>query len=117
MKKFIIEKGRFGKKMVLCAPLAENIAEYCAENEIVELELNWAKGFRGDGLSALRKMTQLISLEICDYTIANISDIHFLDNLKNLKISTYCKTPVDLSRFGRLEELSIFWRRGVVGFD
>jgi len=117
MKKFTIEKGRYGKKLVLCSRLTETIVNYCIENDIGELELNWAKGFKAENLSLIKSLTQLLRLEICDYTIEDISEIHFLTGLKELNISTYCKTKINLNSFQELEELSLFWRKGITGFD
>jgi Leucine-rich repeat (LRR) protein len=116
MGKFTIENGTYGKKMVLCCKLTENIAEYCAENDIVELELNWSRGFRGD-LKPLEKMTYLLGFDIFDYTIENISEIQCLKKLRSLSVSTYCKTPIDLNVFENLVKLSLFWRKGVAGLE
>ncbi|MDD5135652.1 MAG: hypothetical protein PHP01_09635 [Phycisphaerae bacterium] len=119
MEKFIIEKGEFGKKMVVLGELTEDIVEYCAGNGIVELELNWAKGFRGS-LDMLEKFIGLLSLEICDYTIEDIAVIHRLKDMKHIRrlsISTYCKTPIDFGGFENLSHLSVFWRKGIIGLD
>jgi hypothetical protein len=119
MENFIIEKGRYGKKMVLCGKLSENIVKHCADNGIVELELNWAKGFRG-GLNLLEEFGGLLALEICDYTIEDITVIHRLKDIKGIKelnIRTYCKTPIDFSGFENLRRLSVFWRKGIIGLD
>jgi len=113
MRKFNIEKGLYGKKMVVCDAFTEDMASYCAKNKIAGLELNWAKGFKGDDLSFLKNLHFLKSFTICDYNIKDISPIHHLENLRQLDISTYCKTPLDFAAFDRLEELSLFWRPGI----
>lgn len=117
MEKYTIENGKYGKKLVVCSQLTDSIIELCAQNDIKELELNWAKGFKAENLSLIKDLNQLLSLEICDYTIKDISDIRFLTGLKELHISTYCKTPIDLNNFNQLETLSLFWRKGVTGLD
>lgn len=117
MKEFIIENGKYGKRLVLCSVLTEEIARYCIDNKIKELELNWAKGFKAENLSLIKGLDFLEAFDICDYTIKNISDICFLENLKDLHISTYSKTPIDLSNFKQLESLSLFWHKGVSGLD
>jgi hypothetical protein len=117
MKNFIIENGKYGKRLILCSRLTEEIVRYCIQNEIKELELNWAKGFKADDLSLLKDLIQVEVFDICDYTIKDISDINFLKNLKELNISTYCKTQIDFSNFTQLESLSLFWRKNVIGFE
>jgi len=117
MKNFIIENGKYGKKLILCSTLTEETLQYCADNNIQELELNWAKGFKAKNLSLIKNLTELQALDICDYTIKDIIAIHCLKNLKELHISTYCKTQIDLSSFKQLETLSLFWRKDVSGFE
>ncbi len=117
MEKYIIENSKYGKKLILCSTLTEETVRYCLENDVRELELNWAKGFKAENLSLIKNLTELQMLDICDYTIKDVSGIHCLKNLKELHISTHCKTPIDLSNFGRLESLALFWRKGASGFE
>ncbi len=117
MKNFIIENGKYGKKLVLCSTLTEHTVEYCMKKEIRELELNWAKGFKAENLSFLENLTELQAFTICDYTINDISQIERLKNLRELQISTYCKTPINFNNFPKLETLSLFWRKGVSGLE
>ncbi|OQA02567.1 MAG: Internalin-A precursor [Planctomycetes bacterium ADurb.Bin401] len=117
MIEFTIENGKYGKKLIVCSQMTDAIARRCASNDIRELELNWAKGFKAENISFVKNLTQLLSFEICDYTISSINEIHYLKNLKELSISTYCKTPLNLDSFENLETLSLFWRKGVTGLS
>ncbi|HAL45873.1 MAG: hypothetical protein A2Y12_14590 [Planctomycetes bacterium GWF2_42_9] len=117
MKNFIIENSKYGKRLILCSKLTEEVVRYCIQNDIKELELNWAKGFKSDDLALLKDLSQLEAFDICDYTIKDISGIGSLRNLKELNISTYCKTQIDLSNFTQLESLSLFWRKNTIGFE
>ncbi len=96
--------------MIVCGEFDEALAEVCARKKVAELELNWANGFKGDNLSFLQNLPFLTSFTICDYNIKDISGVHYLVNLRHLKISTYCKTALDFSVFKNLEDLSLFWR-------
>lgn len=117
MKNFIAENGKYGKKLVVCSTLTEQIVEYCMKKNVRELELNWAKGFKAENLSLLENLSELQVLDICDYTLEDISVIERLKNLRELHISTYCKTRMNFNNFQKLETLSLFWRKGVRGIE
>jgi hypothetical protein len=45
-----VEKGIYGRRAVLHTAWAHSMAEYFSSNNVVELELNIAKGWRGHDL-------------------------------------------------------------------
>ncbi|MEN6384743.1 MAG: hypothetical protein ABFD79_06060 [Phycisphaerales bacterium] len=117
MKKFTIKNGKYGKRLILCSKLTEEIIGYCIDKDIKELELNYAKGYKAENLSLLKDLTHLLAFEILDYPDYSLDEIHYLRNLKELTISCYDKTPINLTQFRELENLSIYWRKGVIALD
>jgi len=81
-------------------------------SRIRRLEVNRAKGFRGETLDFLAEAGALDALEVIDMTIRDIGGIHRQSSLIRLKLSTYDKSPVDLSAFPRLESCFLEWRTG-----
>jgi len=86
------------------------MSSYLLDNGVVELELNTGKNWRGDDVSFLAELPQLLSLIIIDYSISSVEPIHFLQNLRKLKIFTYCKTEIKFAAFPLLEDCSLEWR-------
>jgi hypothetical protein len=84
--------------------------EYLARNGVVELELNYAKGWHGERLSFLAELPGLRSFEIFDFGIRDIRGIHHLHKLKRLGVTTYCTTAIDFSAFPELESCGLEWR-------
>jgi len=108
----IIEQGEFGPKAVLRGPWRAELARYLREAGVRELELNQAKGWQGDDLDFLRLFPDLMGLTIMDHVIGSDSAIHQLHQLRKLKLSTYCKTPVDFAAFPLLTDCALEWRAG-----
>ena len=79
-------------------------------NQIVELELNFAKGWVGTDIRFLEKLTNLLVFEIFDFGIKDISPIHHLEALRTLGIATYCSTAIEFGAFPFLEDCGIEWR-------
>ena len=86
--------------------------DYLLSNKVSALELNTAKGWRRDNLSYLRDLVQLTSLTIIDLAIDSVEPIHFLANLRQLTVSTYCKTKIRFESFPKLEQCGLEWRAG-----
>jgi hypothetical protein len=94
-----LENGAHGRRAVLNTAWFDHFGEYLARNEVVELELNSAKGWRGETLSFLAELPGLRSFEIFDFGIRDIKEIHHLRKLKKLGVTTYCTTAIDFSAF------------------
>ena len=55
-------------------------------------------------------MPNLLVLDIIDWRIRDISDIHNLHELRVLDVNTYCDNKIDFSCFPKLEDISLEWR-------
>jgi Leucine-rich repeat (LRR) protein len=108
----ILEDGTYGVRAVLRSAWSNELIEYFARNQVVELELNVAKGWRGQDLSFLAALPNLKSLDVLSLGIRDISPIHCLHKLKWLGITTYCKTKIEFSAFPELESCGLVWRPG-----
>jgi hypothetical protein len=104
------EDGEYGRRVVLNSNWSDEFLKYLINNEVVELELNQAKGWRGEDLSFLASLPNLKSFEIFDFNIRNVEPIHHLRKLKTLGVTTYCSTRIDFSVFPELESCSLEWR-------
>lgn len=107
---FSIERGFYGQRLVLNGRWHDDIAAYLEREQIVELHLNHAKGWSGLDLSFLEGLPKLVAFSVADAGIQDISPVHALVNLRELEIATYCRTPIDFSRFPKLERCSLYWR-------
>lgn len=105
-----IEDGEFGRRMVLTGPWQPSLLGEVQRERIVELEANYAHGWKGADLGFLNGLTHLRAFEVTDWNIKDVSPIHCLTNLKRLKVSTYCKTAIRFSSFPQLEDVSLEWR-------
>lgn len=77
-----------------------------------ELELNTSKGWAGASLAFLHDLNWLKALTVIDMKIADVSPVSSLSLLERLKLVTYSKVPIDLSKLCQLNSLSIEWIRG-----
>lgn len=111
MNSFIIENGKYGKKIVVTSHWNNKISNYIKKNNIKEIELNYAKGWKDSDVLFLKEITsKLLSLTITNYNLDNISIIHNLKSLKELNIDSYDKTELDFSNFKELEDCFLEWR-------
>jgi len=118
MSGVIYENGDYGLRAVLTAAWSESLGHDLREKAVAELELNHAKGWRGDDLSFLSAFRELRAFKIIDFTIASVEPIHFLNELRSLEVTTYCKTAINFSVFPRLEDCALEWRPKAVSlFD
>jgi Leucine-rich repeat (LRR) protein len=106
------EDGRYGLRAVIGSPWNDQIAEAVKSKACVELELNHAKGWKGEDLSFLAAMPELRAISILDFKIKSVVPVHHLHELRSLEIITYCNTPISFSSFPHLESCSLEWRRG-----
>ena len=112
MSGFKLEKGKYGTKMIIQSEWKKEYKEIIKSNNVKELYLNYAKGWKGKDLSFLQSLQDLEAFTILDFTIKDISPIHFLTSLRYLNISTYCNTKIDFTKFPCLEECFLEWRKG-----
>ncbi|QQS09954.1 MAG: hypothetical protein IPK69_04860 [Phycisphaerales bacterium] len=106
----VLETGKYGRRAILKSEWSDVMIEYLASNDVVELELNQAKGWRGQDLSFLASLPWLKSFDILDLNIRNVGPIHDLHKLRNLGVTTYCSTEIDFSAFPELEDCGLEWR-------
>lgn len=106
-----LEDGEYGRRAVATSAWSEEITNYLLNNGIVELELNYAKGWRRNDLLFLARLPLLQSFTIVDWNISSVDPIHFLRELRALKVATYCDTEIRFSAFPRLEQCVLEWRR------
>ncbi|NUP96566.1 MAG: hypothetical protein HUU28_10430 [Planctomycetaceae bacterium] len=106
-----IEHGALGPRMVLRGAWSSAALEVARSLRIKELELNYAKGWNGRELDFLEGLTDLLeSIEILDWSIEDVSAVHALVGLRQLAVSTYCKTEFRFPQFPKLEEVALEWR-------
>jgi hypothetical protein len=109
-KKYEIFQGDFGPHMCLFSGWSDRIEKIIKKRGILELELNYAKGWpHGSDLSFLSKIKQLKLLELLDYDASDISVINELSELRSLKINNCCNSVIDCSNFPHLERISLEW--------
>jgi Leucine-rich repeat (LRR) protein len=105
-----IEEGAYGLRAVLTSAWTEAIERYLRGKAVAEIELNHAKGWRGNSLDFLAGFPDLRAFKIIDLTIASVEPIHFLRELRLLEVITYCKTELRFVAFPLLEECGLEWR-------
>jgi hypothetical protein len=105
-----LEDGKYGRRAVLASEWSDQLIGYFASNDVAELELNQAKGWKGQDLSFLDKLPGLKSFEIFDFNIRDIQPIHHLHKLRRLGVTTYCSTRIDFTAFPELESCGLEWR-------
>ncbi len=108
---WIVEEGRYGPKIVVTGRWSENIQKVMVSEDVKEMELNYAKGWKGDDVSFIQRLPQLEGITLTHRTIDDIQCVNDLHELRYLSVSTYCKTELDFTNWPRLEECSLDeWR-------
>ncbi len=110
MQNFRIENSKYGKRLIPTSSWNENIIEVVNQNNIQELYLNYAHGWKGTDLKFLRALSTLKAFTIIDWTINDVSDVHNLQELEYLEIGTYCKTAINFNQFPKLKVCRFEWR-------
>jgi len=108
--KIRFEDGLYGCRAILSAEWHARMAGQLKSRGVIELELNQAKGWRGNDLWFLADLPDLRSFEILDLNITDVEPIHCLHKLKRLGITTYCSTEIRFSEFPQLESCGLEWR-------
>ena len=118
MKDVKLEPGEYGRRAIITSAWSAEMIDYLLANEVIELELNDGKGWRGRDLSFLDKLPHLQLFKIVDFKIPSVHPIHSLHRLRTLEILTYCKTEIRFSEFPQLEKCALEWRSKAISlFD
>jgi hypothetical protein len=107
---FILQSGVYGLRAILTAEWSEALGHQLLHEDIVELELNYAKGWKGNDIGFLSSLPDLAAVTVFDWTLDDVRPIHVLHKLRTLEISTYCKTEIDFATFPQLEDCALEWR-------
>jgi len=106
-----VEDGEYGRRAVITSAWSPEMSRYLLAHDVLELELNYAKGWRGNDLSFLKELPQLRAFKIIDhFGLPYVEPIHYLHELRALDVQTYCKTPIRFSEFPQLEDCGLEWR-------
>ena len=81
--------------------------DYLLTNDVVELDLNYAKGWVGDDISFLRELPQLLSFMMIEVGLSSLEPIHALHELRCLKLTARCKTGDDATNFRNLRSAQL----------
>lgn len=103
------ESGRYGVKAIIKTAWRKSFLNELIDKEVVELELNHGKGWRGDDISFLSELPHLKSLEVTDFALDRIDSIGALHELRKLRLITYSKSPIDFHSFPYLKECYFEW--------
>jgi internalin A len=112
MGKVIFENGDYGVKAILTAPWESSFLKLLLNKNVKELELNDGHGWKGSDVDFLEFLPQLNSLIIINFKVKSVKAVHHLKELYNLRILTYCDTPIDFSVFTKLISCGLEWRKG-----
>ncbi len=105
-----IEKGEFGERLVLHQEWKSEYINYMLDHDISELNVNYARGFKGGSLDFLQDLPFLTGLLLIVYNVSDTSVIHSLKRLRALNLGTQDKTPLDFTHFPSLEDCFLNWR-------
>jgi hypothetical protein len=105
-----LEDGEYGLRAVITSDWAPGLSRSLRAKNVLELELNYAKGWRGNDLWFLEELPHLRAFKIIDWEIPSVEPIHFLHDLRALDVMTYCKTAVRFAEFPQLEDCGLEWR-------
>jgi len=105
-----VEDGKYGRRASATSAWSDKLTDFLIDSGIVELELNYTKGWRGDNIVFLDCLQQLLSFTILDWKIASVQPVHFLYQLRELRVLTTCRTEINFSSFPMLEKCSLEWR-------
>jgi Leucine-rich repeat (LRR) protein len=107
-----IGSGKWGPKATVTGDWSAAVEDCIRSQDVKELELNAAKGWRGSDVRFLERLPGLNALTVIDHSIKDVTAIHALRGLKYLDVNTYCKTPVDFGNHPQLDECALEWRPG-----
>jgi Leucine-rich repeat (LRR) protein len=109
---FLLERGEIGPRVVVTGAWSREVADYIRREQVPELYLNHARGWKGGDIEFLAELPALRGFGILDFTIRDVSPIHHMHELRYLEVATYCDTPVNFEAFPALERATFYWRAG-----
>jgi hypothetical protein len=112
MNNIIFEQTENGTRAEIRGPWQEWMLGPLADSNVVELELNQAKGWMGEDLKFLAVVPELRRLYVTDFRIKSVQSVMSLRHLAELKLMTYDKTQLDFSCFPELRRCILEWRPG-----
>ena len=101
-KDYIIENGIYGKKLIPTSYWNKKFPDLMKKINIVELELNYAKGWKIEEISFLKEIPFVESLVLISHHLDDISPIHNLHSLKKLIIDDYSNAEINFTQFPKL---------------
>jgi len=111
---YLMEKNYAGMSgfdtFVLKSRWNSNFVNIILNGGIVAIELNYAKGFKGENVDFLAEVPFIHGLKIIDYNLKNVKGIHHCKSLTFLEVSTYCKTEINFTEFKRLSGCFLTWK-------
>lgn len=107
-----INRGHYGKRAILKGPWKADYKHLIIDNQVVEILLNGAKGWRGKDVDFLTELPHLLSIEI----ISSLQNDHAINELRELRaihIESPAKTEIDFLNFPKIEKIAVYWRPGL----
>ena len=104
-KKWLFEDGVYGTRMVMLGPWSERALDAVQSHGVVELYLNYAKGWEGDlsFLESLAGIAKIQWLKVLDWSLEDLEPIHFLKELRHLSIHSFSEREIRFQEFPHLE--------------
>ena len=101
------ENGKYGLKVNLHGPLSNRAMDEIKASGAKELELNFAGGWVTSDIAPLADLSELIGFSITSRIIQDLTPIHYLRNLRSLKVVTDCKSEINFGSFPKLESFTV----------
>ena len=98
-----LEDGKYGRRAAIESAWSPAMRDYLVAKDVVELELNYAKGWIGDDISFLRELPHLLSFMMIDIELSSLEPIHALRDLRCLSVTAVRKMELRLNEFRQLE--------------
>lgn len=106
-----LQNGEYGRRAVITSSWRSGMSRSLGAHDVLELELNYAKGWRGNDLSFLKELPRLRAFTIIDhFELPDLEPVHHLHELRALDVQTYDKTPIRFSEFPHLADCGLEWR-------
>jgi internalin A len=99
-----------GTYATVTSPWSQALEDTLLNSRVDALELNTAKGWRGNSVDFLRVFPHLRVLIIIDHEIQSIDAVNTLSKLAVMQLETYSKSAIDLSNFPGLVNCNLQWR-------
>jgi hypothetical protein len=111
--------GPYGPMMIVMQCWSNEVLEISKSNQVVDIALNGAKGWRDTDLEFLQEVPELLGLRIIEANslLKSVEGIHALAKLRLLYLTCNVEKPIHLDSFPSLEELSVNWHRHIGGWE